>query len=141
MDGGNSAGGSEGLAELIDRYGESIIGDFEDFYRPLPDMLRSGASPRYILSLIRTLPANSRLVAAMRGGGQFRGWDVDRYLLASILDAIQGLTYVTAKQNGGKAKKPEPTYRPEKAKPTGANTFSAMARSFFLAAKQKLTKE
>jgi hypothetical protein len=137
VDGGDSAGGSQGLADLVDKYGGSLIADFERYYRPLPELLVSGRSPRYILGLIRQLPVESATVAELRGGSQFRGWDVDRYLLTAIVDAIQANTYMLAKANQGKPKMPEPMYRPEKAKPKNENSFAAMARGFYRAAQQK----
>lgn len=134
MDGADAAGGSQGLADLLDKYGESLVADFERYYRPLPQMIEGGSSPRYILSLIRQLPIECATVAELRGGQQFRGWDAERYLLVALVDAVQANTYVAS---GGKGKKPEPLYRPEKAKPKNGNAFAAMARSFYLAAKAK----
>lgn len=137
MDGGDPAGGTQGLAELVDKHGESLIADFERYYRPLPELLSSGRSPRYILGLIRQLPVESATVAELRGGPQFRGWDVDRYLLASLVDAVMANTYAVIKSGGNKGKKPEPTYRPEKAKSKNGSAFAAMARNVYLAAKNK----
>ena len=138
MDGGDAAGGSQGLADLVDEYGGSLIADFERYYRPLPELLGSGGrSPRYILSLIKRLPVESCFVAEIRGGDQFRGWNPDRYLLTAIVDAVQANTHIVSKANGGKGKKPEPTYRPKKVQSKNGNAFVAAARSFYLAAQKK----
>lgn len=136
MDGEHAAGGSQGLADLVEKHGESLIADFERYYRPLPRMISEGSSPRYILGLIRQLPIESAFVAEYRGGPQFRGWGIDRYLRAALVDAVQANTHAVSKANGGKGKKPDRIYRPEKAKSQNGNAFAAMARSFFHAAKK-----
>jgi len=133
---GHAAGGSHGLAELIDLHGESLIADFERFYRPLPVIIREGASPRYILSLVKRLPPDSYFVAEIRGGMQFYGWTPDRYLAVMTVDAINANTYAVSKGNGGKGKKPEPIYRPQQEKPK-TNMFAAMARAAYTGAPKK----
>lgn len=81
------------------------------------DALRegSGYSPTQILLLIKGLPLESATVAAMRGGDEFRGWGIDRYHTAALIDEMRVNTYVTAAAAGGKKKppKPEPSYRPK----------------------------
>lgn len=117
MDGGDSAGGSHGLARLIDRCGEQILADFQSEYGlNLIEVLRPGGMPpRQVLALIRQLPPESRTVAALRGGDQFQGWGVDRYLLASVVDAINANTYAFISANSKrKPKSPEPVQRPTK---------------------------
>jgi hypothetical protein len=72
----------------------------------------------------------SRYVAAVRGGPEFWGWDLDRYLLAAVYDAINANTYTTARVAGQKkAKKPDPFPRPEKSakRKNNPNSFRAMA--------------
>lgn len=115
MDGGDPAGGSAGLAELIDKYGEQILADFQSEYGlNLVEVLRPGGmSPRQVLALIRQLPPESRTVAALRGGDQFQGWGVDRYLLANVIDAINQNTYAFIAANSKrKPKAPKPVPRP-----------------------------
>lgn len=55
----------------------------------------------------------------MRGGDEFRGWGVDRYLYTRMVDALHENTYAVIAMGGTKKKPkpPEPTYRP-KDKPT-----------------------
>lgn len=119
MGGGDSAGGSNGLAKLIDQYGEQLNADFQSFY--FLDFVKvmtpgSGYSPRRVLSMIRQLPPESRTVAALRGGDQFYGWGVDRYLLAAQVDAIRENTHAFISANSPKKrpKPPEPVARPSK---------------------------
>lgn len=141
MEGSDSAGGSAGLAELIDKHGEELYFDLHKYAGlNLVHILRdgSGYSPRQILVLIRQLPLESATVAAIRGGPEFRGWGLDRYLTAQTIDAIRENTHATLIASGNlkrKPKPPEPTYRPEndKAKKKGSS-FAVMARGFFKAA-------
>lgn len=83
----------------------------------------SGYEPSTILLLINQLPLASRTVAALRGGEQFIGWDVDRYFLATLIDSVQQVAYVTAAANSKrKPKAPKPTSRPSRVqKNAGAN--------------------
>lgn len=138
MDGGDPGGGSQGLAELIDRHGEALLADFERYYTGLPELMRSGASPRYLLSLIRQLPMESNTTAQMRGGEEFRGWGVDQYLLANLTDAVNAATYaIVASNSKSKPKPPEPVYRPDKAtKKKRANSFAMMAARQMAAARK-----
>lgn len=47
-----------------------------------------GPAPSLVLALISELPDTSRTPASFRGGKEYRGWGMDRYLLAEVLDAI-----------------------------------------------------
>ena len=119
LDGGDAAGGSAGLAELIEDHGECLIADFRSHYGlNLVDMLRpgSGYSPRLVLVYARQLPVESRTVAAIRGGHQFDGWGFDRYLFASLIDAVNMTTHAVVASNSGKKKPkpPKPMQRPSK---------------------------
>lgn len=144
MEGDHAAGGSAGLAELIDKHGEEIYFDLHHYAGlNLVDALRdgSGYSPRQLLALIRQLPLESATVAALRGGSQFRGWGLDRYISSQMVDALQENTYVTAATSGAlkrKPKPPKPSYRPNKdeGKKKG-NMFSSMAQAFYRAATTK----
>lgn len=149
MDEGHAAGGSRQLAELIDEFGEQIYFDLHQHAGGLNLVhaldYDSGYSPRQILMLIRQLPLESATVAAMRGGTQFRGWGLDRYLLTQIADSIHENTYATVVVSGAskrKPKKPEPMWRPEEkqAKPK-RNAFGTMAASFLRAARMSKPKE
>lgn len=89
----------------------------------------SGYSPRQILVLIRNLPLESATMAAIRGGSEFLGWGLDRYLTTSLIDAVKENTFAFISANSKKKPKaPEPSYRPEKVKAKKkANMFSVMA--------------
>ncbi len=136
MAGGDPAGGSAGLAKLIDQVGESLYWDFQhylgldllDVARELPQFL----TPRRALALIRRLPVESATIAELRGGEQFRGWGADRYLAASMVDAIRENTHAFISANSkSKPKPPPPVKRPGKEqKPktdSKGNSFAAMA--------------
>ncbi|KGI82066.1 hypothetical protein IL38_07050 [Actinopolyspora erythraea] len=76
------------------------------------------------------MPIESRTVAAMRGGDEFIGWSADRYLLASLVDAVRENTFVLASAHSDKKKPkpPEPIPRPkDKSKEAKTNPFAAMA--------------
>lgn len=117
MDGGDAAGGSAELARLIDRCGECIAADFQHYYGlDLRDVLRpgSGLSPRRALALIRRLPLESATTAALRGGDEFRGWGMDRYLLATLIDAVRENTHAFIAANSKKKPRPpKPVDRPD----------------------------
>lgn len=73
----------------------------------------------------------------MRGGDEFRGWGIDRYMTANLIDAVRDLTFIFIKSNTDKKnqkglKEPVPTYRPEaavekKSRAPKQNMFAAMA--------------
>lgn len=142
MDGGDSAGGSAGLAELIDEHGEELFADLIEYNGiNLVQALKpgSGFSPRQLLILVRQLPPESRTVAAIRGGAQFRGWDSDRYLRAAMVDAIRENTYAFIAANSKrKPKPPEPIERPDKTskRRQNKNAFAVMAANRISAAKK-----
>lgn len=115
---GHSAGGSLQLAELIDEYGEHIYRDLHEYAGGLNlvDLLRddSGYSPRQILLLIKGLPLESATIALMRGSEEFRGWGIDRYQRAALIDAVRENTYAFISANSKKkVAAPEPVYRPK----------------------------
>lgn len=71
--------------------------------------------------LVNQLPLGSRTVAALRGGEQFIGWDADRYFLATLIDAVNQVSYVTAAANSKrKPKAPKPVPRPSKVQKNAA---------------------
>lgn len=118
MAGGYSAGGSSGLASLIDDHGEELFADLLETYgislvQALTD--ESDYSPQQLLILIKQLPLTSRTVAALRGGPVYLGWDADRYMFASLIDAVNQNTHATISANSGKKKPkaPKPFPRPE----------------------------
>lgn len=118
MAGGNPAGGSIGLASLIDDHGECLFADLLETYGinlvcALSD--ESDYSPLQLLVLIKQLPPSSRTVAALRGGPVYLGWDADRYMFASLIDAVNQNTHAVIAANSGKKKPkaPKPFPRPE----------------------------
>lgn len=90
-------------------------------------------SPSRVLRLCSTLGEDSALVAAERGGMQYRGWTTDRYLMRKLLFTCEQIVYVTAKANGDKKiKQPEPVDTPDAKhdrRQRGQHTFAAMARN------------
>lgn len=129
MEGGDPAGGSGALADLLDRYCEEIQFDLLHYVGiDIVDVLRpgSGLTPGRALALIRQLPLGSATVAAIRGGIEFRGWDVERYHTAAIIDAVIENTYVLIAANSERTpKSPKPTPRPDdKAKKQDNNPFA-----------------
>jgi hypothetical protein len=116
--GGHTAGGSHGLAGLIEDHGEEIYADLLETYGVnLVDLFGDNPvySPRQVLVMIQQLPPVSRTVAALRGGDIYLGWGADRYMLASLIDAVQQVGYATIAANSGKKKPkaPKPFPRPE----------------------------
>lgn len=105
-------GGSLELATLIDEYGEILLPelkhhfgiDLRDLFNEVPPF-----SPRYILTHIMYLDFDSAFVAERRGGQMFRGWGVDRYMTAQLIDAVNALQYITILANRDPDKKaPDP---------------------------------
>ncbi len=138
MDGGHPGGGSRGLADLIDEYGEHLAADLLEHYRvDLRDLMHPGSplTPLWLLVLIRGLPEGGRFNAAVRGGQEFRGWDASRYAAAATVNAVRALqhTYVSAHVKS-RPKPPEPFPIPDRPKRRGAGSFAAIAA-------QKLAEE
>lgn len=125
MDGGDPGGGSIALARLIDQAGEAIVADFQSEYSlNLVDVVRTGShNPATLLVLVKQLPLGSRTVAALRGGEQFVGWDVDRYFLAQLIDSVNRVAYTVAAANSKrKPKAPKPTVRPSRVQKSTAQS-------------------
>ena len=116
MDGVDPGGGSTGLAELIDKYGEYLVADFQSEYGlNLIREIRAGMSPAHIIVLVRQLPLESRTIAHMRGGEDFVGWGMERYMQAHLIDAVQSVGYAVAQSNSKKkVKAPKPFPRPKR---------------------------
>lgn len=143
MDGGQPGGGSRGLAELIDEYGEHLAADLLEVYGvDLRDVLvpESRLTPQLVLVLVRGLPESSRFVAERRGGQEFRGWDTDRYALAATVNAVRALqwTYIAA-HSKSKPKPPDPFPIPDhlkRKKHVGSKSFAAIAAAKMSAARK-----
>lgn len=133
MDGRHPSGGSRGLAELIDDYGDVLTGDFQEYYgvdiRDIFDPVKP-LTPARFLVLIKTLPEGSRFIAERQGGQEFRGWDAGRYATVSIVNAVRALqwTYVAAHAKS-RPKPPEPFPTPGDKKPVRKkdNMFATIA--------------
>lgn len=148
MDGGDPAGGSRQLALLIDRYGEFLLPDLKHYYGlDLRDLLSEDRplSPRFVLAHVTNLPYDSALVAEFRGGQQFRGWDKDRYMTATLIDAIRLLQYIFVLANSDpkktKPKPPAPYPLPdgqvEAKKPDTPGSFAFIAKANLAAIKKR----
>lgn len=124
MGGDHSGGGSLTLADFIDKHGEELVGDFLQYYNVrLSEIVSEGSTwtPLEVLVLIRQLPVESRTVAVQRGGDQFRGWGVERYMFATLIDAVNQVAYITAAANSKrKPKAPKPFPRPKKNRTGGS---------------------
>lgn len=89
----------------------------------------------------------SATVASLRGGKNFRGWDLDRYMTARLIDSVQALKYITmlAHADPKKRKPPVPEQFPtpekidRKAREAKPGSFAFIANS--LIAKGKKRKE
>lgn len=143
MDGNLERGGSRGLAQLIDDYGEHLAADLLEYYRvDLRDVFRpeSGLTPLYLLVLIRGLPEGSRFNSERRGGQQFRGWDSGRYAAVATVNAVRALqwTYVAA-HSKTKPKAPDPFPIPDtsvRKKSNGPGSFAFIAAAKLAAARK-----
>ena len=96
------AGGSAGLADLVDEYGEALEADFARYYHlDLRDFLTGVDHPARALRLIGYLPEGSafrstlaaapdtrRKRRAAAGWEEHYGWTSDSYLLAAIYSAV-----------------------------------------------------
>jgi len=84
--------------------------------------------------LLRRLPLESRTIAAQQGGDEYWGWTTDRHLSASILDALNSLTFAFISANSRKKPKvPKPVPRPgdseRKKEAKQNNPFALMVKS------------
>lgn len=143
MDGGNPGGGSRGVAELIDEYGEHLAADLLEVYGvDLRDVLDPEArlTPLYLLTLIRGLPEDCRFNAERRGGQDFRGWDASRYINVAVVNAVRALQYTyVAAHSKSKPKPPEPFPIPDtrrRKKKFGPGSFAFIAAQQLAAAKK-----
>lgn len=90
---------------------------------------------------IHNLPMGSATVAEIRGGEQFRGWDLDRYMTARLIDSVQALRYITLLAHSDPKRRkppaPEPFPTPDK---IHKKTKDAQPGSFAFIAKKLIAK-
>lgn len=101
---------------MIDEHGVAVLSDLSEFHGlDLVSVLRDYShSPRTLIAYLSALPDNSALAASIRQ--EPRGWGTDRHLFATVVDAVQANTWVTAAASGGrKPRKPKPVARPKRA--------------------------
>lgn len=135
--GGDAAGGSQALAQLIDRYGSALAWDFHraglDFWDWMADLLSEAPerSPGYLLALIEWLPDDGAY-AACRAAEPQRGEPVKAtgphafYGKGLAWNQRADLWDLQAAIAGGKGK--PPTYpRPERNTRGGGKSLFAMA--------------
>lgn len=93
-----------------------MFADFREYYGlRLTDVMRfdGSLSIREAAILARQLPQTSRTFCAAQGGDEYRGWSIDTYLLAALLDSLNTNTYAFIKANSKKrVKEPRPVPRP-----------------------------
>lgn len=138
MERGDSAGGSQALADQLREHGDEIEADLQRYYgvdlrevfREPPDGVLP-LTPRRVLALLAALPEGTAFTAALAGGKAHRGWTYDRYLAKAQLEAQRHQTYAMRRINGDKsARLPQSIKTPadEKEKRRkGRNMFEAMA--------------
>jgi hypothetical protein len=91
-------------------------------------------SARRAMVLIDHLPAGGAFIASVRASGPakpgrpdpaspatWRGWDVDRYLLADLVDAVRAVQWTVAAVNSRRRpRRPAPTPRPDQLRQSAA---------------------
>lgn len=102
MAGGDPDGGSVWLGQLIeDGHGGELLADFQRHYGlDLVDVWRGRLSPRRVMSLSEHLPED----AAIRG--EHRGWTIEAYLSAHLLNAVRVADVNAVRVAGGKMQDP-----------------------------------
>lgn len=93
-----------------------MFADFREYYGlRITDVYRfDGSLPLWEAAILaRQLPLTSRTVAAVQGGKEYLGWDVNTHLMAALVDSVQISNYMFAKANSKKrVKEPIPVPRP-----------------------------
>ena len=80
---GVPAGGSAGLARLLERHGDAIVADLRAHYNLPPSALLE-LPVHELAALLSWLPDDSALAASIAGGPHLRGWDSGRHLLRML---------------------------------------------------------
>lgn len=76
--------------------------------------------------LLKQLPEEARTIAALSGGPQHRGWTLDRYMRAELIDAVHKNTHAFISANSKrKVKEPKNFPTPMDKKRRKEDTLSA----------------
>lgn len=143
MDGGDPGGGSRELVRLIDKHGEYLVADFLSIYGiDLRELVsdEGDLSPRRALALVQGLPHGTRSWARIQDDPELEGWDIQAYLLASLVESVRENTFATVQiQSKKKLKRPEPmqipgVHKKKERRPDGG-LFANMARAAYKAGK------
>lgn len=93
-----------------------MFADFREYYGlRVTDIYRfDGSLPVWEAAILaRQLPHTSRTIAAVQGGKEYLGWDINTHLMAALVDSVQVSNYMFAKVNSKKrVKAPVPVPRP-----------------------------
>jgi hypothetical protein len=93
-----------------------MLADFREYYGlRVTDIYRfDGSLPVWEAAILtRQLPLTSRTIAAVQGGKEYLGWDVNTHLMATLVDLLQVNNFMFAKVNSKKrVKAPTPIPRP-----------------------------
>lgn len=65
-------------------------------------MWRGTLAPRRVWSLVEHLPEDSALAVSIAGGPEHRGWTVQTYLMAQLVNAVRYADANNVRVNGGK---------------------------------------
>ena len=130
---------------MISEHGDELIADFREYYSVrLLDVLKFDGSLNIAEAVIlaRKLPPSSRTVAAVQGGDEYWGWDFERHVLVSILEAINAGNHLFASANSKKKIKPpkrlpRPGDEERKRKERENNPFALMVKRQLDALKRK----
>lgn len=116
MAGGDPGPGSAGLGQLIhDGHGGPLRADLQRYYGlDLADIWRGTLAPRRVWNLSEHLPEDAALAASLAGGPEHRGWTLQTYLLAHLLNSVRFADANNVRVNGGKLKSdPKPVQTPQ----------------------------
>ncbi|WP_158713020.1 hypothetical protein [Streptomyces sp. NRRL S-1813] len=80
----------------------------------MADIWRGTLAPRRVWNLSEHLPEDAALAAALAGGPEHRGWTLQTYLLAHLLNSVRFADANNVRVNGGKLKSdPKPVQTPQ----------------------------
>lgn len=90
----------------------------------------SDLTPALVLGLVEELPFGCRTTAVLSGEEGFAGWDLQSFLLASVVDAVREGTFANMQvRTKKKLTPPDPVSRPGVKREKPVNKFLAMARA------------